>query len=87
MMPLPLDVGLRAGLVYMVLVLAIPIQYYLSNQMSVPSGQREASFKRFVFQTQKKIFIKLYSTGYRHDLHAQKSDAQNLDSCGLGTYT
>jgi len=47
-MPVPLDVGLRAGLVYMVLVLAIPIQYYLSNQMSVPSGQREASMKRLL---------------------------------------
>ncbi|XP_005090883.1 clp protease adapter protein ClpF, chloroplastic [Aplysia californica] len=47
-MPLPLDVGVRAGMVYLVLVLAIPIQYYLSNQMSVPSTQRDANLKRLL---------------------------------------
>ncbi|BFZ25200.1 hypothetical protein BsWGS_28239 [Bradybaena similaris] len=45
-MPGLLDFGLRSGLLYLVIVLAIPIQYYLSNRMSVPAAQREASFKR-----------------------------------------
>jgi len=47
-MPLPLDVGLRAGVLYAVLVLAIPIQYYMSNQMAVPSGQREVQMNRII---------------------------------------
>ncbi|KAH9490465.1 hypothetical protein Btru_033925 [Bulinus truncatus] len=46
-MPLP-DLGLRGGIVYLMLVLAIPIQYYISNTIYVPSGQRDASLKRFI---------------------------------------
>ncbi|XP_059141158.1 uncharacterized protein LOC131928990 [Physella acuta] len=40
--------GFRAGLVYFILLLAIPLQYYLSSNASVPSGQRDAIFKRLV---------------------------------------
>ncbi|KAI8740953.1 F-box only protein 21 [Biomphalaria glabrata] len=46
-MPFP-DVGQRGGLLYIVLVLAIPLQYYISNTLYVPSGQREAVFKRLM---------------------------------------
>lgn len=42
------DIGLRSGLLYLVLVLAIPIQYYLSSNASVPSAQRDATFRRLL---------------------------------------
>ncbi|GFO42712.1 F-box only protein 21 [Plakobranchus ocellatus] len=52
-MPLALpDLEIRSGLLFLVLVLAIPIQYYLSNQSAVPAAQRQAIFQSLVHSAQ-----------------------------------
>lgn len=46
------DIGFRSGLLFLALVLAIPLQYYLSNHSAVPITQRQAMFQRLVHSAQ-----------------------------------
>ncbi|GFR98124.1 F-box only protein 21 [Elysia marginata] len=48
----PPDIGIRSGLLFLVLVLAIPLQFYLSNHSAVPVTQRQAIFQRLVHSAQ-----------------------------------
>ncbi|RUS78413.1 hypothetical protein EGW08_013827 [Elysia chlorotica] len=49
---IPPDVGVRSGLIFLVLTLAIPLQYYLSNHSAVPVPQRQAVFQRLIHSAQ-----------------------------------